>query len=55
MSDEGLLSCQDTLPDEPMAVGMERFCNGDHVPDDASRVDLRVGPTVWQRLREDIE
>jgi hypothetical protein len=29
-------SGQDTFPDEPMAVGAEKFCNGDHVPDDVS-------------------
>jgi hypothetical protein len=25
----------DTLQEEPMVVGAERFCDGDHAPDDA--------------------
>jgi hypothetical protein len=36
----------DALQDEPMAVRAERFCNGDHAPDDAPwyyEVDHRSG------------
>jgi hypothetical protein len=44
------LSLQDTLQDEPMDVGAERFCNGNHAPDDAPRADpLRGGLTIWSR------
>jgi hypothetical protein len=35
-------SGQDTLQ-EPMAVGAERFCNGNHTSDDTPWVDRRSG------------